>query len=261
METTLQCQSPTKCCSSLRAHAGGAPHLAILDDSVLIPTLLAEYSIDPDPLVRQGVAVHPRTTDETRLGLVRGDDDSDVIEAARRKCPDHFQVILALALPSSAEELAVDRQARAIITASRSGAPIFCWGSGTGKGELFQSVADRVDAHLETVLPGTLDPASITGTQVVNGKATSVVPVWADRLLQAGKAGKKTMVVFDNVDVTTPEQQDAVAQVMLLLAVGGQPLPTGIIILAAGDSGAAWMQQMGPFGRTLKPRMLDISIP
>lgn len=88
-----------------------------------------------------------------------------------------------------------------------------------------------------------------------------VVPAWASRLFQAGKAEKKTMVVFDNVDVATPEQQDAVAQVMLLLAVGGQPLPTGTIILAAGDSGAAWMQQMGPFGRAIEPRVLEFSIP
>ncbi|MDQ1437502.1 MAG: hypothetical protein QOK43_1131 [Acidimicrobiaceae bacterium] len=111
--------------------------------------------------------------------------------------------------------------------------PVLLWGSpGTGKTAGIRAIAQAMDLPCETVLASIREPSDFSGLPVVHDGAVAFAPpVWATRLVQAGRG----VLFLDEISTAPPAVQAALLRVVLERVVGDLALPDTVAVVAAAN--------------------------
>lgn len=115
----------------------------------------------------------------------------------------------------------------------QAGVPALIWGPpGIGKTAIMTQIARMLDLPLEVVILSIREPSEVAGIPFVNNNKVEIAPpLWAQRLLKAGKG----IVFFDELTTAAPSVQAAALRVVLDRVVGDTCLPPDVRIIAAAN--------------------------
>jgi hypothetical protein len=129
------------------------------------------------------------------------------------------------------------RAAMDIQTSRVDGYPLLILGPvGVGKSQVPVQVAQEEGWEVITVNLCNYQPSEVTGWVTQVGDVMSqLLPDWAQRVFDAAKAGKKTIIIFEEFPQCDIDVQKAAAQVNWDRRVAGFRLPENCLIIANGN--------------------------
>lgn len=123
---------------------------------------------------------------------------------------------------------------KALTIAMMTRVPALVWGGpGVGKSKSFESLANSIGWHLETVIASIREPSDFSGLPIQgeDGTVHFAPPSWAQRLVQFPEA----CLFLDELSTAPPANQSALLRVVLDRAVGDLLLPDTVAIVAAAN--------------------------
>ena len=107
---------------------------------------------------------------------------------------------------------------------------------GVGKSQVPVQVAREEGWHVEVVNLSNYQPSEVTGwvTQV-GDQMDQLLPRWGNNVIEAGKDGSKSIIIFEEFPQCDIDVQKASAQVVYDRRVAGHRLPEDCLIVANGN--------------------------
>ena len=129
------------------------------------------------------------------------------------------------------------RAAMAIQSDRVDGFPLLILGPvGVGKSQAPVQVAREEGWHVEVVNLSNYQPSEVTGWVTQVGDAMDqLLPVWGRNVIDAGKSGSKSLIIFEEFPQCDIDVQKASAQVIWDRRLAGHRLPEDCLIIANGN--------------------------